>query len=104
MSHLVNSNQPIDFQRWREEILATHKAAPTEEERVVCIKLMNALLDLVERNTADPQVLEKLRATRTSQQRLRNGLEQELHVLQLRPSFIQPVSSQRRQTGSLRGG
>jgi hypothetical protein len=31
-------------------------------------------------------------------------LEQALHVLQLRPSFIQPVSSQRRQTGSLRGG
>jgi hypothetical protein len=30
-------------------------------------------------------------------------LEQALHVLQLRPSFIQPVSSQRRQTGSLRG-
>jgi len=34
----------------------------------------------------------------------RKGLEQALHVLQLRPSFIQPVSSQRRQTGSLRGG
>ena len=34
----------------------------------------------------------------------RNGLEQALHVLQLWPSFIQPVSSQRRQTGSLRGG
>jgi hypothetical protein len=34
----------------------------------------------------------------------RDGLEQALHVLQLRPSFIQPVSSQRRQTGSLRGG
>jgi hypothetical protein len=34
----------------------------------------------------------------------RNGLEQALHVLQLRPSFIQPLSSQRRQTGSLRGG
>ena len=34
----------------------------------------------------------------------RNGLQQALHVLQLRPSFIQPVSSQRRQTGSLRGG
>jgi hypothetical protein len=28
----------------------------------------------------------------------RIGLEQALHVLQLRPSFIQPVSSQRRQT------
>ena len=34
----------------------------------------------------------------------RNGLEQALHVLQLWPSFIQPVSSQRRQTGSLRRG
>ena len=34
----------------------------------------------------------------------RNGLEQELHVLQLWPSLIQPVSSQRRQTGSLRDG
>jgi hypothetical protein len=34
----------------------------------------------------------------------RNGLEQALHVLQLWPSFIQPVSSQRRQTGSLCGG
>ena len=34
----------------------------------------------------------------------RNGLEQALHVLQLWPSFIQPVSSQRRQTGSLRDG
>jgi hypothetical protein len=34
----------------------------------------------------------------------RNGLQQALHVLQLWPSFIQPVSSQRRQTGSLRGG
>jgi hypothetical protein len=34
----------------------------------------------------------------------RDGLEQALHVLQLWPSFIQPVSSQRRQTGSLRGG
>jgi len=34
----------------------------------------------------------------------RNGLEQALHVLQLRPSFIQPASSQRRQIGSLRGG
>jgi hypothetical protein len=34
----------------------------------------------------------------------RDGLEQALHVLQLRPSFIQPASSQRRQTGSLRGG
>ena len=34
----------------------------------------------------------------------RNGLEQELHVLQLWPSLIQPVSSQRRQTGSLCGG
>jgi hypothetical protein len=34
----------------------------------------------------------------------RNGLQQALHVLQLWPSFIQPTSSQRRQTGSLRGG
>src|SRR6516162_7971311 len=34
----------------------------------------------------------------------RNGLQQAMHVLQLWPSFIQPVSSQRRQTGSLRGG
>ena len=34
----------------------------------------------------------------------RNGLQQALHVLQLRPSFIQPVSSQRRHTGGLRGG
>jgi hypothetical protein len=34
----------------------------------------------------------------------RDGLEQTLHVLQLWPSFIQPASSQRRQTGSLRGG
>src|SRR5262245_31402962 len=34
----------------------------------------------------------------------RDGLEQALHVLQLWPSFIQPASSQRRQTGSLRGG
>jgi len=34
----------------------------------------------------------------------RNGLEQALHVLQLWPSVIQPASSQRRQTGSLRGG
>ena len=34
----------------------------------------------------------------------RNGLQQALHVLQLWPSFIQPVSSQRRQSGSLHGG
>jgi len=34
----------------------------------------------------------------------RNGLQQALHVLQLWPSFIQPASSQRRQTGSLGGG
>ena len=46
----------------------------------------------------------KFHRPRGSGNGFRNGLQQALHVLQLRPSFIQPVSSQRRHTGDPRGG
>ena len=47
---LSEAGGPIDWREMREQILAEHKKAPDESDRVLCLNLHHALLNFAERN------------------------------------------------------
>jgi hypothetical protein len=60
---LSEAGGPIDWREMREQILAEHKKAPDESDRVLCLNLHHALLNFAERNAIEPHELEAFRET-----------------------------------------
>ena len=54
----------IDWREMRKEILAEHKKAPDEKDRVLCLDLHRTLLNSVERKIIEPEELEEFRKFR----------------------------------------
>ena len=61
---LSEAGGPIDWREMREQILAEHKKAPDESDRVLCLNLHHALLNFAERNAIEPHELEAFRENR----------------------------------------
>jgi hypothetical protein len=58
-------NAPLDWQKIREEIHAEHERATTTADRVTLLRIHEALMDWVERNSRlTPEGLEKFKETR----------------------------------------
>lgn len=55
----------INFREMRQEILREHEKAPNEADRVVCLKMHAALMNLMERVAVEPENLLKFRETRS---------------------------------------
>jgi hypothetical protein len=62
---MASSGAVIDWREMREEILDEHELAPNVADRVLCLKLHFALMDMVERNGIEPENLEKFKKTRS---------------------------------------
>jgi hypothetical protein len=66
-SALSKAGGKIDWREMREEILTEHENAPTAADRVLCLKLHAALMNLMERTVVEPENLEKFRETRSQE-------------------------------------
>src|SRR5258707_594543 len=57
----------IDWREMREDILAEHASAPNVADRVLCLKMHDALMNLMERTVIEPKNLVKFRETRSQE-------------------------------------
>jgi hypothetical protein len=57
----------FEWREMREDILAEHASAPNVADRVLCLKLHDALMNLMERTVIEPKNLAKFKETRSQE-------------------------------------
>jgi len=63
----IAESSKIDWREMREDILAEHASAPNVADRVLCLKMHDALMNLMERTVIEPKNLVKFKETRSQE-------------------------------------
>ena len=64
---MSKSGGEFDWRNMREEILAEHARAPNVADRVLCLKMHDALMNLMERTVIERENLAKFKETRSQE-------------------------------------